>query len=101
MKEVARIRDEAATDQEVEDAKKYLLGSLPFRLTTNERVAEQLVTVERFGLGFNYLDDYRKAVAAVTPADVQAVARKYLDPAKVVLIAAGPIDQKGKPLAGE
>ena len=56
---------------------------------------------ERFGLGFGYLDDYRKAVEAVTPADVQAAARKYLNPAKVVLVAAGPIDQKGKPVAGE
>jgi zinc protease len=101
LKEVERIRDEPPTDEEVADAKKYLLGSLPFKLTTNAHVAEQLVNAERFGLGFGYLDDYRKAVEAVTPADVAAVAKKYLDPSRIVLIAAGPVDAKGKPLAGE
>jgi predicted Zn-dependent peptidase len=37
-------------------------------------------------------------VAAVTPEDVQAVARKYLDPRRMVLVAAGPVDALGKPL---
>ena len=48
---------------EVEDAKKYLLGSLPFRFTTGAAVAEQLLQIDRYRLGFAYLDDYRKAVA--------------------------------------
>ena len=34
----------------------------------------------------------------VTPADVQAVAKKYLHPEKMTLVAAGPIDEQGKPL---
>jgi zinc protease len=34
----------------------------------------------------------------VTPEDVQAMAKKYLDPDKLVLVAAGPVDAEGKPL---
>lgn len=98
LEELKRIRTEAPTETEVGNAKKYLLGSLPFRFTTNARIAEQLLSVERHHLGFTYLDDYRKAVAAVTPADVQAVAKKYLDPEHMVLVAAGAIDAKGKVL---
>jgi hypothetical protein len=30
---------------------------------------------------------------------VQAVAKKYLDPDRVVLVAAGAVDAKGKPLS--
>jgi predicted Zn-dependent peptidase len=82
----------------VEDVKKYLTGNLPFHLTTNERIAAQLLTIERYHLGFDYLDHYRQAVAAVTPEDVQAMARKYLDPEHMVLVAAGALDQSGKPL---
>jgi zinc protease len=93
-----RIRDQKPTAEEVEDAKQYLLGSLPFRFTTNNAIAGQLLAVERFGLGFDYLQQYRKAVAAVTPEDVQAVARKYLDPERLVLVAAGALDANGKPL---
>ena len=34
---------------EVEDAKKYLLGSLPFRFTTAGAVAGELLAAERYG----------------------------------------------------
>jgi zinc protease len=98
LEELNRIREEKPTAEEVEDAKKYLLGSLPFQTTTGGQVAALLLAVERYGLGLNYLDDYRKAVAAVTPEDVQAVARKYIDPEHMVLSAAGAVDADGKPL---
>ena len=99
LKEVNRIRDEPPTAQEVEDAKKYLLGSLPFRFTTMSAIAGELQAAERYGLGLDFLETYRKAVAAVTPADVHAVARKYLDPKALTIVAVGPIDKEGKPLA--
>jgi zinc protease len=98
LEELNRIRDTKATPEEVDDAKKYLLGNLPFQFTTINQVAEQLLMVEKYKLGFGYLDDFRKAVQAVTPDDVQAVAKKYIDPKKMVLVAAGAIDAKGKPL---
>jgi zinc protease len=96
LAELARIRKEKPTEEEVDGAKKYLLGSVPFKFTTNARIAEQLVSIERYHLGFSYLDDYRKAVAAVTPEDVRAVAAKYLDPDHMYLVAAGAIDKDGK-----
>ncbi len=96
--EVNRIREEPATDAEVEDAKKYLLGSLPFRVTTNDAVAGQLLAAERYGLGFDFLDTYKKSVAAVTIADVQRVAKKHLQPGKLVISAVGPITTDGQPL---
>ncbi len=98
LKELNRIRDEKPTDTEVDDAKKYLLGSLPFLSTTNESIAGLLIASERYGLGLDYLDKYRKEVAAVTPADVQAAAKKYIDPKRMVLVAAGAVDDKGKPI---
>ncbi|HJZ53517.1 MAG TPA: insulinase family protein, partial [Gemmataceae bacterium] len=98
LKEINRIRDEPPSKQEVEDAKKYLLGSLPFRFTTLSGVAGQLLAAEQYGLGFDFLERYQKEVAAVTPEDVQAVAKKYLDPKTLTIVAVGPIDKDGKPL---
>jgi zinc protease len=98
LEELGRIRDKPPSAQEVNDAKAYLLGSLLLQFTTDAGIAAQLLYVERHHLGFDYLEKYRAAVAAVTPADVQAVARKYLDPKRMVLVAAGPVDAKGKPL---
>jgi zinc protease len=98
LEELHRIRDEKPGAEEVEDAKKYLLGSLAFEMVTSDKVAAHMLYAERYGLGFGYLDEYRKAVAAVTPEDVQEVARKYIDPEHMVLIAAGAVDAQGKPL---
>jgi zinc protease len=98
LKEINRIRDEPPTAEEVADAKTYLLGSLPFHYTSYGLIAEQLLQIERFGLGFDYLDQFRKQVSAVTPADVQSVAGKHLQPAHMALVAAGPVTSDGKPL---
>jgi zinc protease len=98
LKEINRIRDEAPTAQEVDDAKKYLLGSLPFRYTSLSSVAGELLAAERYGLGFDYLEKYRKEVEAVTPADVQAMAKKHIDPKAITIVAVGAIDKDGKPL---
>lgn len=98
LKEFQRIRQEPATKQEVEDAKKYLTGSLPFSMITSSQVAGLLLTVDRLKLGENFLEDYRKGVESVTVEDVQKVAQKYLHPDKIQIIAVGAIDQNGKPL---
>jgi zinc protease len=98
LEELNRICEKEPTAQEVEDAKLYLLGSLPFKVSNSTNVASLLLGIERYGLGLDYLNDYRKAVAAVTPADVLEVARKHIDPKRMVLVAAGAVDQEGKPL---
>jgi zinc protease len=98
LAEIKKMCTEEPTKQEVDDAKKYLLGSLPFRFTSMSAVAGELLAIERYGLGFDYLEKYRKEVDAVTPADVFAVAKKYLDPKALVIVAVGAIDKDGKPL---
>jgi zinc protease len=99
LAELRLIRDKPPTKEEVEGAKQYLLGSLPFRFTTLNSVAGQLLAAERYGLGFDFLEKYQKDVAAVTPDDVQRVAETYLDAKTLAIVAVGAIDADGKPLA--
>jgi zinc protease len=98
LEELNRIRSEKPADGEVEDAKKFLVLSFPFRFTTSDRITEQLLYLERNSLGFNYTEDYRKGVEGVTAQEVQEVAHKFLDPDHMILVAAGPVDSQGKPL---
>ncbi len=101
LEEVNRLRDEKPTKEEVEDAKSYLLGKLAFRMNTNSQAAGELLNIEKYGLGFDTLEKYRKGVAAVTPEDVQEMAKKYLDPKRMILVAAGAVDANGKALKTE
>jgi zinc protease len=98
LEELHRIRDTLPEDTELDDAKTYLLGSSLMRFGSNAGIAEQLLNIERFGLGLDYLEKSQKAIAAVTAREVQRVARKYLHPERMVLTAAGAVDAEGKPL---
>lgn len=98
IEEINKLRDEKPTAQEVEDAKAYLLGSMPFSMTTTHGAGTMLLMMERHQLGPTYLDDFRKAISAVTADDVQAMAKKYLHPDRLVIVAAGAVNAKGEAL---
>ena len=95
------LTDEPATKDEVADAKQYLLGNLPFKSSTGDRLAGEMIEIERHHLGPNYLSDYQQAIEAVTLDDVLAVAKKYIDPKHMILVASGAVDEEGKPLKVE
>jgi zinc protease len=99
LQELRRIRDERPSDREVADAKNYLLGNLLLQFTTDSAIGAQLLSIEKHRLGFDYLETFRREVAAVTPQDVQEVARRYLRPDHMVLVAAGAVDAEGRPLS--
>lgn len=98
LEEIRRIRTEAPSGDEVADSKSYLTGSIPFRLATSDQVAEQLLQIERFGLGFDYLTTFRQRIDSVTPEQVRAAAAQHLNPDRWVLAVVGAVDQDGKPL---
>jgi len=87
-KELDRIREEPPSAEELRVAKAYLLGNFAMDRRTNERQAWYLATYEVAGVGYEFLDRYITAVKAVTPADVQRVARMYLGTVRESL--AGP-----------
>ncbi len=87
IEEIKRIRTEPISDQELADAKAYLIGSFPLRLDTTVKLSALLALIELHGLGLSYFEDYPKAIAAVTIEDVLRVAQKYLHPEGVVVLA--------------
>lgn len=90
LDEVRRLRDEPVPADELADCKRYLIGSLPLHLETNDGVASTLVDIEWHGLGLDYLERYAGIINSLTADQVQAAAQKYLDPAAYVLAVAGP-----------
>ncbi len=78
--EMARMGRQPVADRELALAKAYLIGSFPLRLDTSGKVAGLLIGIEENGLGLDYPDRFKAEVAKVTAADVQRVAKRYLDP---------------------
>jgi predicted Zn-dependent peptidase len=85
-REIARIREQPIEPAALARAKNYLLGKYDMDRRTNERRAwyEAYYTLER--VDSNYPARYRRAVEAVTVADVQRVARRYLSSLSTVVL---------------
>lgn len=87
LKQIQQIRTSPVTDQELDEAKSYLVGSFPLRMDTNAKMARLLSHVEYFNLGLDYFDHYPRYIQNITQADVLRVAKKYLDPERLILVA--------------
>ena len=68
-------------------AKKYLIGSFPLKLDRQSSIASFILQVQLYGLGLDYIDRYPKLIQAVTKDDILRVARKYLHPDALILVA--------------
>jgi predicted Zn-dependent peptidase len=77
-RELERIRREPVGADELERAKGYLLGQYVMDRRTNERQAWYLGFYALQRVGEDFPGRYRRGVEAVTAADVQRVAARYL-----------------------
>ena len=84
--QLERIQRQPVTDEELRVAKAYLLGNLAMDRRTNARQAWWLGSLESFGVGPDYLDRYTAQVKAVTAADVQQAAQRYLGTVRTVVV---------------
>ncbi len=87
--EIHRMREQRVTERELNDAKNYLTGSFPLRLDTDRKVASFLAQVEFFQLGLDYPVRYAELIKKVTPEDIERVAKRYLQPDRLVTVIVG------------
>ncbi len=88
MKELHAIRERVSAE-ELERAKNYVALRLPERFQAVGQIARQLGEVFVYDLPLDYFNQYTRRILAVTAADVQRVARKYVDPEHVAIIVVG------------
>ena len=93
LAEIKAIREAPVTDQELAEAKSFLMGSFPLRLDSTAKLAQVVAQVEFFGLGFEYFAQYPAWIERVTKEDVQRVAKQYLNPQHYALVVVGNISK--------
>jgi zinc protease len=84
--QLERIQREPITAEELRVAKAYVLGSLAMDRRTNARQAWYLGWIDEAGVGADYLDRYGAQIRAVTAADVQKAAQRYLATVRTVVV---------------
>ena len=95
LQEIARIRDEKVSDDELVLAKASFIESLPAGFETAGSIAGALAVEEltgRYAKDPEYFRQYADRINAVSADDVQRVARRLLDPAKMTFLVVGDVD---------
>ena len=88
MAELNKIR-EPVPAVELDKARQYLVKQMPEQFETTRDIAARLVPVALYGLPLSYYNGYAQKVEAVTGADVQRVAKRYVDPATLQIVIVG------------
>lgn len=98
QQEVERMRTTEVTDEELAVAKETALNSLVFAFDSRTKTLGRMLTYEYYGYPKDFIQQYQKALSAVTRADVLRVAKQHLDPARFTIVAVGNPDMFDKPL---
>jgi zinc protease len=95
LMELKKAKEEGLTEEEVDRAKKYLVGNFEIGLQTYGAQANQMSLDELYDFGFDHYQKYPHEIQKVTKDEVNRVAKKYFDPESYVLaVIRPPLGQK-------
>jgi zinc protease len=89
LKELKRIRESELAPEELTLARDSIVRSLPADFETSGRVTASTSNLYVYDLGLDYYTKLPSRFAAVTAAQIQAVAQKYIVPDKMIVVAVG------------
>jgi len=89
LSEIAAMREQPLSQAELDAARNAQLLSLPGQFETNADIGASLTELFVYGLAPDYYDRLARELAQVGVDDVQRVARAYLDPERMIVVAVG------------
>ncbi|MGA3302032.1 MAG: pitrilysin family protein [Methylovirgula sp.] len=87
--EIQSLAEAGPTADELDKAKKFLIGSYALRFDTSTKIAGQLVHLQTEGYDVDFLDERNRLIAAVTMDDAKRAAARLLDKGELLVVVAG------------
>lgn len=116
MYELNRMRTDIVPAEELDNAKRAIIGSFALSLEQPAFLLQNIITQKLYNLPADYWDTYPQKVSAITAQDVQRAAQKYIDLGHLQVVAVGDAakareilakygkvelyDAEGKPVTG-
>jgi zinc protease len=88
-KEIRQLQATPPDAKELKGIQNYEAGSFVLNNSSTDGIISQLNFMDMHGLQENYLTNRIRDIYSVTPAQVQAIAKKYLDYDKMTLVLLG------------
>jgi len=98
MDQIEALKTKPFTEDELKRARDQVLNSFIFNYDTKEKVLAEATKLEFYGYPADFLTRYREGVEHVTTADLDRVAKKYIDASKLAVLVVGNQQQFGTPL---
>jgi len=89
LEQLRRLCDEPIPADELDRAKSNAVGVFALGLEQPSQVINQSYLRYRYGFSADYWERYPAKVNSVGPAEIQAVAQKYLAPERAQIVAVG------------
>jgi zinc protease len=90
-RELSKWWQDGVTEQELTVRKQGVIGSYAVGLSTTTGLAETIMVNTQRGYDLSWLDDYPRALKALTPTQVNAAIKNHLNPNTMELVEAGSI----------
>jgi zinc protease len=87
--EIAKMAADGPTEQELDKAKRYLIGSYALRFDTSTKIAKQLLQLQVENMGIDYPARRNGLFEAITLDDTKRVARRLLGKGEMLVTIAG------------
>lgn len=99
LQQIEDIKTSGVTAEELDRVKAGVIAADVYKRDSMFYQGMQIGTIETIGFSWKLLEDYPNRLRAVTPEQVQAVARKYLlkDNLTIATLDPQPIDPNAKP----
>lgn len=89
MVELNRIVNDKVSEKELQDVKNYMSGTFAYSLQNPQTIARFALSIEKYNLPQDYYSSYLKQIEAVTVDDIQAMAKKYIQPENAFILVVG------------
>lgn len=89
LHEYNKLVEGGVTQEELDKAKAYLTGSFGRSLESPATIANFALNIERYDLPADYYKTYLQTMNAMSVADINATAKKLMDPSKLYITAVG------------
>jgi zinc protease len=89
VEEFAKLQRQRVFERELSDAQAYLAGSFPLTIETPNDIATMVLNAMFYELPLEEISTFRERVLAITPDDIQRVARQYIKPDRLSIVLVG------------
>ena len=87
--ELMKVKKEGVTEEELKNAKNYLINSYVLRLDSNKKVASVLLNTQMDGLSTDFFEKRNDYINSVSLQDIKKIAAKILDENQIFFLIIG------------